>query len=68
MAFDGAINAYIGADTKSYEQAMNEIAASTQKLFKRLKTQQSTARIVWFKWLDRSWLNWPIMVNLWVSV
>lgn len=35
MAFDGAINAYIGADTKSYEQAMNEIAASTQKAFQK---------------------------------
>lgn len=35
MAFDGAIDAYIGADTKSYEQAMNEIAASTQKAFQK---------------------------------
>lgn len=33
MSFDGSIYAYIGADTKDYEKAMNDVIAATKKAF-----------------------------------
>ena len=33
MSFDGSIHAYIGADTKDYEKAMNDVITATKKTF-----------------------------------
>ena len=33
MSYDGSIFAYIGADTKDYEKAMNDVIATTKKAF-----------------------------------
>ena len=31
MSYDGSIFAFIGADTKDYEKAMNDVIATTKK-------------------------------------
>lgn len=33
MSFDGSIHAYIGADTRDYEKAMNDVITATKKTF-----------------------------------
>lgn len=39
MSYDGSIFAFIGADTKDYEKAMNDVIATTKKAFDSLLPQ-----------------------------